>query len=129
VVRIRDPGSGKKIIPDPWGKKAPDPGSGSATLQQIMKKLQHFWSKLLDTVAFYSLGRIRVRFFSEVGSGCGHNGSDLGSAKRPNIQLLNADKKTVVPCRIKPWYRYVKLTDKYMPHRYINLKFSSVKTV
>jgi hypothetical protein len=35
VVRIRDPRSGirKKIIPDPWGKKAPDPGSGSATLK------------------------------------------------------------------------------------------------
>jgi hypothetical protein len=31
---IRDPGSGKNSsrIPDPWGKKAPDPGSGSATL-------------------------------------------------------------------------------------------------
>jgi hypothetical protein len=26
---IRDP---EKIIPDPWGNKAPDPGSGSATL-------------------------------------------------------------------------------------------------
>jgi hypothetical protein len=32
--RIRDPGSGKNSsrIPDPGGKKAPDPGSGSATL-------------------------------------------------------------------------------------------------
>jgi hypothetical protein len=30
--RGQDPGSGKKIIPDPWSKKAPDPGSGSATL-------------------------------------------------------------------------------------------------
>jgi hypothetical protein len=34
--RIRDPGSGKNPsrirIPDPGGKKAPDPGSGSATL-------------------------------------------------------------------------------------------------
>jgi hypothetical protein len=33
---IRDPGSGKKPIPDPGsgsrGQKAPDPGSGSATL-------------------------------------------------------------------------------------------------
>jgi hypothetical protein len=36
VVRIRDPGSEirdpeKKSsrIPDPWGKKAPDPGSGT----------------------------------------------------------------------------------------------------
>jgi hypothetical protein len=36
-ARIRDPGSGirKKFIPDPGGKKAPDPGSGfgSATLR------------------------------------------------------------------------------------------------
>jgi hypothetical protein len=32
--RIRDPRSGirKKFILDPGGKKAPDPGSGSATL-------------------------------------------------------------------------------------------------
>ena len=31
---IRDPGSGKNLfrIPDPGVKKAPDPGSGSATL-------------------------------------------------------------------------------------------------
>jgi hypothetical protein len=31
---IRDPGSGKNLfwIPDPVVKKAPDPGSGSATL-------------------------------------------------------------------------------------------------
>ncbi len=29
---IRDPGSGKKPIPDPGVKKAPDPGSGSAKL-------------------------------------------------------------------------------------------------
>jgi len=31
---IRDPGSGKSLfrIPDPGVKKAPDPGSGSATL-------------------------------------------------------------------------------------------------
>jgi len=31
---IRDPGSGKNLfrIPDTWVKKAPDPGSGSATL-------------------------------------------------------------------------------------------------
>jgi hypothetical protein len=34
---IRDPGSGKNSsrIPDPGGKKAPDPGSGSATLIKI----------------------------------------------------------------------------------------------
>jgi hypothetical protein len=33
---IRDPGSGKNLfrIPDPGVKKAPDPGSGSATLTQ-----------------------------------------------------------------------------------------------
>jgi hypothetical protein len=30
---IRDPGSGKKPIPDPGVKKVPDPGSGSATLE------------------------------------------------------------------------------------------------
>jgi hypothetical protein len=36
--RIRDPGSGKNLfrirIPDPGVKKAPDPGSGSATLEK-----------------------------------------------------------------------------------------------
>jgi hypothetical protein len=33
---IRDPGSGKNLfrIPDPGVKKAPDPGSGSATLEK-----------------------------------------------------------------------------------------------
>jgi uncharacterized GH25 family protein len=33
---IQDPGSGKNLfrIPDPGVKKAPDPGSGSATLQK-----------------------------------------------------------------------------------------------
>jgi hypothetical protein len=35
---IRDPGSGKNLfrIPDPGVKKAPDPGSGSATLGERM---------------------------------------------------------------------------------------------
>jgi hypothetical protein len=34
---IRDPGSGKNLfrIPDPGVKKAPDPGSGSATLDSV----------------------------------------------------------------------------------------------
>jgi hypothetical protein len=33
--RGKDPGSGKKIIPDPdpWGKKAPDPGSATLNSQ------------------------------------------------------------------------------------------------
>jgi hypothetical protein len=36
VVRIRDPEkkSSRILIPDPWGKKAPDPGS--ATLGTVM---------------------------------------------------------------------------------------------
>jgi hypothetical protein len=36
---IRDPGSGKNLfqIPDPGVKKAPDPGSGSATLAKFFK--------------------------------------------------------------------------------------------
>jgi hypothetical protein len=37
--RIRDPGSGKKSIPDPGSgpgvKKAPDPGFGTATLLNL----------------------------------------------------------------------------------------------
>ncbi len=34
-IWVRDPGSGKNLfpIPDPGVKKAPDPGSGSATLK------------------------------------------------------------------------------------------------
>jgi hypothetical protein len=37
---IRDPGCGKNLfrIPDPGVKKAPDPGSGSATLIQSYKR-------------------------------------------------------------------------------------------
>ncbi len=40
---IRDPGSGKNLlrIPDPGVKKAPDPGSGSATLIQIVQTLKN----------------------------------------------------------------------------------------
>jgi hypothetical protein len=35
-IWVRDPGSGKNLfqIPDPGVKKAPDPGSGSATLKK-----------------------------------------------------------------------------------------------
>jgi hypothetical protein len=33
-IGIWDPGSGKKPIPYPGVKKAPDPGSGSATLDR-----------------------------------------------------------------------------------------------
>ncbi len=38
---IRDPGSGKNLfrIPDPGDKKAPDPGSGSATLKIFLLKV------------------------------------------------------------------------------------------
>jgi hypothetical protein len=41
---IRDPGSGKNLfrIPDPGVKKAPDPGSGSATLVFFL----NFWKKM-----------------------------------------------------------------------------------
>jgi hypothetical protein len=33
---IRDPGSGKNLsrIPDPWGKKAPDPGSATLAIDK-----------------------------------------------------------------------------------------------
>jgi hypothetical protein len=43
-TEIRDPGSGKNLfrIPDPGVKKAPDPGSGSATLAWK----QFFWLKI-----------------------------------------------------------------------------------
>jgi hypothetical protein len=39
---IRDPGSEKNLfrIPDPWVKKAPDPGSGSATLLVGARKME-----------------------------------------------------------------------------------------
>jgi hypothetical protein len=41
---IRDPGSGKNLfrIPDPGVKKAPDPGSGSATLLLSIGSLDEF---------------------------------------------------------------------------------------
>jgi hypothetical protein len=34
---IRDPEKNSSRIPDPWGKKAPDPGSGSATLATTLR--------------------------------------------------------------------------------------------
>ncbi len=37
---IRDLGSGKKPIPDPGVKKAPDPGSGSATLAELRIRIR-----------------------------------------------------------------------------------------
>jgi hypothetical protein len=47
---IRDPGSGKNLfrIPDPGVKKAPDPGSGSATLQKT-KKCHHLKTNSLHS--------------------------------------------------------------------------------
>jgi hypothetical protein len=39
---ILDLGFGKKIIPDPWGKKAPDPGSVSATLNKGLFKSRNY---------------------------------------------------------------------------------------
>jgi hypothetical protein len=40
-IWVWDPGSGKNLfrIPDPGVKKAPDPGSGSATLLKMVSKL------------------------------------------------------------------------------------------
>jgi hypothetical protein len=49
---IRDPGSGKNSfrIPDPWGIKAPDPGSVSATLIVPVSdlKVEVFCSSVTD---------------------------------------------------------------------------------
>ncbi len=46
---IRDPGSGKNLfrIPDPGVKKAPDPGSGSATLHTYIPEMGHCMYTLL----------------------------------------------------------------------------------
>jgi hypothetical protein len=46
---IRDPGSGKSLfrIPDPGVKKAPDPGSGSATLTTAMYHKFVYGGKIL----------------------------------------------------------------------------------
>jgi hypothetical protein len=45
---VRDLGSGKNPfwIPDPGVKKAPDPGSGSATLVHCTSRIQTFIQKL-----------------------------------------------------------------------------------
>ncbi len=50
---IRDPGSGKKPIPDPRSriwirvKKAPDPGSGSATLKKPVMRIRISWIHMI----------------------------------------------------------------------------------
>jgi hypothetical protein len=50
----RNPGSGKNLfrIPDPGVKKAPDPGSGSATL---LACLPHLMKRLFKNQAIFSL--------------------------------------------------------------------------
>jgi hypothetical protein len=63
-IWVWDPGSEirKKPIPDPGVKKAPDPGSGSATLlltQKIVTKLSKIWvwdqeSEIWDSEKTYS---------------------------------------------------------------------------
>jgi hypothetical protein len=47
---IRDPGSGKNLlrIPDPGVKKAPDPGSGSATLVSKCRKKKRGGVRTMD---------------------------------------------------------------------------------
>jgi hypothetical protein len=47
---IRDPGSGKNLfrIPDPEVKKAPDPGSGSATLAKNVSRYCHWTTTAFD---------------------------------------------------------------------------------
>jgi hypothetical protein len=56
---IRDPGSGKNPfrIPDPGVKKAPDPGSGSATLARRLIFLEFLKASIADliTLMFSSL--------------------------------------------------------------------------
>jgi hypothetical protein len=37
---LLDPETEKKFIPDPGGKKAPDPGSGSATLVPVLCRIR-----------------------------------------------------------------------------------------
>jgi hypothetical protein len=43
-IWVWDPGSGKNLfrIPDPGVKKAPDPGSGSATLLEILSRRKNY---------------------------------------------------------------------------------------
>jgi hypothetical protein len=55
VSGIRDPGSGKKLfrIPDPGVKKAPNPGSGSATLFAVFCGQKFNNLKFLNLFIFY----------------------------------------------------------------------------
>jgi hypothetical protein len=39
--KVINPGSGKELFPEPTGKKAPDPGSGSATLTSTVVALHN----------------------------------------------------------------------------------------
>ncbi len=58
---IRDPGSGKNLfrIPDPGVKKAPDPGSGSATLiLNLHKDMEENFSGHCFVDDFYQTGNL-----------------------------------------------------------------------
>jgi hypothetical protein len=63
--RIRDPRSGirKKFIPDPGGKKAPDPGSGSATLVGTKLNLPLGIWMFCGIFASRAIFRKNVRYF------------------------------------------------------------------
>ncbi len=66
---IRDPGSGKNIfrIPDPGVKKAPDPGSGSATLSPICFHLNRIGNGNDDIASEEHFENLKTRRGSDLG--------------------------------------------------------------
>ncbi len=55
-IWVWDPGSGKNLFPDPGVKKAPDPGSGSATLLVSIKYKNPYWTHLFIENKYFIRG-------------------------------------------------------------------------
>jgi hypothetical protein len=80
-IWIWDPGSGKNLfrIPDPGVKKAPDPGSGSATLHPALKNRNFIIFSIL-WVIFALLGLV-----PDLDSGSRYGSTDLIESVRERL--------------------------------------------
>ncbi len=90
-IWVWDPGSGKNLfrIPDPGVKKAPDPGSGSATLVNILDRFVDVQRLSFPKIIILQ-GVLWIRIRIRIGSGFnGIPGSASGFEIRIRIRIYN----------------------------------------